>query len=160
MDMNRRHFAAASLLLALGLAAHSQEATSPLAWTTGVEPVKSVSGERLYRLQFTGRITPGYIVYGSDFKANLGPNPTRLRFKADGGITPQGALQSTATHKGTDKAFKTDYTYFEGEAKLSQVVAVAAGTGKITGTLVGQTCHEASGTCALFQERFEIPLAE
>jgi thiol:disulfide interchange protein DsbD len=158
--MNRSHFVAASLLLALSLAAHPQDAPSPLAWTTRVEPVNPATSERLYRLQFTSRITPGYIVYGSDFKANLGPNPTRLRFRTDSGITPQGTLQSTATHKGTDKAFKTDYTYFEGEAKLSQVVAVAAGTDKIAGTLVGQTCHEASGTCALFQERFEIPLAE
>lgn len=159
--MDRRHLAAAGLLLALGVAAHAQTSPNPaLAWTTTAEPVKSATGERLYRLQFSGRITPGYIVYGSDFKANLGPNPTRLRFKADSGITPQGALQSTATHKGTDKAFKTDYTYFEGEARLSQVVNVAQGTGRITGTLVGQTCHEADGTCQLFQERFDIPLPD
>lgn len=158
--MNRRHFATVGVLLALGLGAQAQNANPALSWNTSAEPVKSASGERLYRLQFAGRITPGYIVYGSDFKANLGPNPTRVRFKADSGITAQGALESVGTHKGTDKAFKTDYTYFDGEAKLSQVVAVAEGTTRLTGTLVGQTCHEADGTCALFQERFDIPLAD
>jgi hypothetical protein len=161
--MNNRHCAAfAGLLLAMAsLVSQAQDADSkPLAWTTSVAPAGSAGSERLYRLQFAGRITPGYIVYGSDFKANLGPNPTRLRFKADSGVRPQGALESVATHKGTDKAFRTDYTYFEGEAKLTQVVAVASGADRISGTLVGQTCHEASGTCALFQERFDIPLPE
>lgn len=147
-------------LLALGLGAHAQTANPALSWITSAQPVKSAGGERLYRLQFAGRITPGYIVYGSDFKVELGPNPTRVRFKADSGITPQGALESVGTRKRTDKTLDIEYTYFDGEAKLSQVVAVANGTARLTGTLVGQTCHEADGTCALFQERFDIPLVD
>lgn len=156
----KRNALFAAGLLAMCLSAAAQQAPDAVAWTTSAEAVQGAAGQRLYRLQFAGRIAPGYVVYGSDFKANLGPNPTRLRFAADSGVTPQGALESVATHKGTDKAFKTGYTYFQGEAKLSQLVVVATGAGRIAGTLVGQTCHEVSGTCALFQERFEIPLPD
>lgn len=157
--MNHRHFVRASVLFAVSLSAFSQNAgTEAVVWSTQVTPLQSANGERLYHLQLDGRIAPHYIVYGSDFNAQLGPNPTRLRFADDSGITPQGPLESVGTHKGTDEVFKTDYTYFRGEAKLSQVIAVAAGTEKIAGTIRGQTCYEANGTCQLFSTSFDIKL--
>lgn len=158
--MKRHRITAAGLsLLALASATLAQQpAPEAASWTPTVVPVKSATGERLYRLQVDGRIAPGYVVYASDFKAELGPNPTRIRFAADSGVTPQGSLESTGTHKGKDKVFKVDYTYFEGEARLTQVVAVALGIDKIVGTLRGQTCYEADGTCALFTARIDLPL--
>ncbi|MET0279719.1 MAG: hypothetical protein ABW278_01160 [Steroidobacteraceae bacterium] len=160
--MKRHLITAAGLsLLALSATGVAQQPASEVAtWSTTVVPVKSAGGERLYRVQIDGRIAAGYVVYASDFKAELGPNPTRLRFAADSGVTAQGELESTGTHKGKDKAFKVDYTYFEGEAKLAQVVAVAPGTARIVGTLRGQTCYEADGTCALFTSRIDLPLPD
>jgi hypothetical protein len=160
--MNRHLITAAglSLLAFAGAASAQQPAPEASSWNTSVVPVKSANGEKLYRLQIDGRIAPGYVVYASDFKAELGPNPTRLRFAADSGVKPQGSLESAGTHQGKDKAFNVDYTYFEGEAKLSQVVAVAAGTDKIVGTLRGQTCYEKDGTCALFTARIEARLPD
>lgn len=149
------------LLAALSTAALSQAPVAePVTWTISAEPVKAAGGERLYRLRIDGRIAPGYIVYGSDFKAELGPNPTRLRFAADSGVTVRGELESSGTHKGKDPSFKVDYTYFEGRAQLAQLVTVAAGTPVIVGTIVGQTCHEADGTCALFRTRLETRLPD
>lgn len=154
--MNCRYLLGMSVLLALSLPAFSQNADAPVTWSTQVTPMPGTSGERLYRLRFDGRIAPGYVVYGSDFSAQLGPNPTRVRFVADSGVTPQGQLESTGTRKGTDKAFDTEYTYFQDEAELFQVVTIAEATRKIAGTLRGQTCYEADGTCQLFNVSFEI----
>lgn len=121
-------------------------------------PVKAADGTALYRLEFTGRIKPGYIVYGSDFESSLGPNPTRVRFESAESVTAREPLRSAGTRPGKDKAFNTAYTYFEGEAKLSQLVAVPAGARRVVGTLRGQTCHEVDGTCTLFRSGFDIPL--
>lgn len=157
--MNRR-IATGLLLLALPLCAMPQLApvADAVTWSAEAVAVAGAAGERLYRLQLTGRITPGYIVYGSDFNAEMGPRPTRLRFDAASSATTREPLRSLGTHKGRDKAFKTDYTYFEGQASLSQMIAVGTGITKITGKVVGQTCHEADGTCVLFNAPFEVTL--
>lgn len=149
-----------ALVSFIALAALPALAQSPdaVTWTSTAVPTKAADGSAAWRLEFTGRIKPGYIVYGSDFEANLGPNPTRVRFEPAAAVTPGDSLKSVGTKKGKDKAFNTDYTYFEGEAKLSQVITVAPGTRRVTGTLRGQTCHEADGTCTLFRSAFDIPL--
>lgn len=139
------------------LAGAQDAAPGAIHWVTAAVPVKT-TGERLFRLEFTGRIAPGYIVYGSDFEAELGPNPTRLRFTTKEGVTARDALKSAGTKKGKDPAFNTDYTYFQGEARLSQLVAVAPDVKQVAGTIRGQTCYEADGTCQLFTAPFEIAL--
>lgn len=161
--MNRRHAIAANALLVLSpliaqLVCAQAPAAAPVVWSASAEAVAAQGNERRYRLTLTGNIAGGYIVYGSDFKAELGPNPTRLRFDASQPVTTIDALQSSGTRKGHDKELKVDYTYFEKQALLTQVVTVAPNATKIVGTVVGQTCHEADGTCELFRSRFEVPL--
>lgn len=149
-------FVAASIAASVTLAQTAGPAA--VSWTNTAAPVSAPGGERAYRLQFSGRIAPGYIVYGSDFQSALGPNPTRLRLDNKEGVTPRESLQSSGSRKGKDKAFDSDYTYFEGEARLSQLVTVAPGVTRITGTLRGQTCYEADGTCQLFSAPIDIAL--
>lgn len=158
--MNIRPLAVATALLAFAVhaGAQVQASSEAVTWSTQAVAVQSANGERLYQLQFRGRIRDGYIVYGSDFSGELGPNPTRLRLDANQPVKLQDSLQSTGTRPGKDKAFDTVYTYFEGEARLSQVVAVEPGATRVTGTLRGQTCYLTDGTCQLFNTRFEIPL--
>ncbi len=156
---NRSHLLAAGLLAAVALSSHAQQPPAEaVTWKNSAASVKSADGVKLYRLQFEGRIAPGYIVYGSDFEAGLGPNPTRLRLEAQAGVTPRGQLQSAGVKPGKDKAFNSAYTYFEGAARFSQLVAVTAGVKSVTGTIRGQACHETDGTCTLFSARFDIAL--
>jgi hypothetical protein len=151
--------AAASLLSMLAFPLYAQLPPSDaVAWKSSAVAVKSADGGKLYRLQFEGHIAPGYIIYGSDFEAGLGPNPTRLRLDAKEGITARDKLQSAGTKAGKDAAFNSAYTYFEGAANLSQLVAVADGVKSVAGTLRGQACHESDGTCTLFSVHFEVPL--
>lgn len=158
MNTHFTRVATTGLLFAISLGAVAQQPVEAVQWSNTAVAVQSAKGERLYRLQFNGSIKPGYIIYGSDFEANLGPNPTRLRLEAKEGVTAGSKLESTGTKAGKDPAFKTPYTYFNGEAKLSQVVAVAPGVTHVAGTLRGQACYETDGTCTLFTARFDIPL--
>lgn len=159
--MFRRHLfrlAATGLVLAsLGLAV-SAPAQEPeiLDWNWSVEPVTGGAAGS-YRIVFRAKIAAGYIIYGSDFEADLGPKPTRVRY-APGAAEPAGALQSFGTRRRTDPTFRTEYSYFDGVAELAQTVQVPAGATSVGGTIAGQTCHEADGTCALFSQRFDIPL--
>lgn len=155
--MHRRQFIAAlGGLAALPLAAAGDNPV--LDWRWRAEPVESDAAPRRYRLLLEARISEGYIIYGSDFEADLGPRPTRLRL-SDAEALPVGGLRSVDARRRTDKVFRTEYTYFDGVAQLEQVVEVKPGVTRLSGEIRGQTCHEADGTCALFVQRFEVPLA-
>lgn len=152
----KRHLLAA-LLLALPASAIPQE-EQVIDWTWSVVATEGrPAGGKRYELQFRGSIAPGYIVYGSDFQVDIGPRPVRLKFDAPE-VTPQGSLRSTGTRRRLDPVFKGEYSYFQGSAQLSQQIAVKEGVSRVTGTLRGQTCREADGTCSLFARRFEIDL--
>jgi hypothetical protein len=73
-------------------------------------------------------------------------------------VVPQGSLRSTGTRRRLDPVFKGEYSYFQGAAQLSQQIQVKSGVSRVSGTLRGQTCREADGTCSLFSRRFEIDL--
>lgn len=150
--------AAATLMAMAQFPVHAQGTPGAVDWTHRAVAVQSQGGEKLYRLHFDGRIQPGHIVYGSDFKADLGPNPTRLRLDKDQAVELRDGLESIGTREGKDKAFDTPYTYFEDEVHLTQLIAVSQGVTRVTGTLRGQTCYLTDGTCQLFTAKFEIPL--
>lgn len=144
---------AALVALSASFVAIPQAADSPVEWNAlAVKGTQS----RTYELRFTGRIAGGYIVYASDFSIDVGPRPARLRLADD--VTARGTLQSSGAHSRKDPAFNGEYRYFEGEAQLSQQVFVKDGVTHARGTLVGQACREADGTCSLFNQKFEIAL--
>lgn len=166
--MNRRYLlraCALGLALATPLAAPLATAASPggdnpgiLGWDWEVKALGTQGGQPSYQVTFRARLAEGYIVYGSDFDAELGPRPTKVRYQADLEVKPTGALQSVGTQRRKDRTFNTEYTYFGGTAELAQVVQVPAGATRIAGTIAGQTCYETDGTCTLFSQRFDIPL--
>ena len=155
--MKYRNLLAAALLAALPALTPAQEADNIISWQWTALPTPA-AGERVYELRFTGGIAGGYIVYGSDFQVDIGPRPTRLKLDAPEAVTPRGSLLSAGTHRRLDPVFKGEYSYFESKAQLTQQVAVKSGVTRVSGTIRGQTCREADGTCALFNQRFEIDL--
>lgn len=156
--MKRRHLFAALLLAIPASALPQEEQVIDWTWSAAAAPSSGQStGERLYDLRFTGHIASGYIVYGSDFEVDIGPRPVRLKFDAQE-VAPQGSLQSTGARRRLDPVFKGEYSYFEGTAQLSQQIAVRSGVTRVSGTIRGQTCREADGTCALFSSKFDLPL--
>ncbi len=109
-------------------------------------------------LVVTADIATGYIVYGSNFKSDLGPNPTRLRLAQGQELELTQALQSVNPKRRKDKSFGTEYTYFEGHAEFRQRLKVRAGATHVAGTVTGQSCHETDGTCTLFRQNFDLAL--
>ena len=157
MKSSRLHLIVLLLAAQLGLSAAmaGEPGGSALQWNWRVE-AQSPSDE--VTLVATADIATGYIVYGSNFKSELGPNPTRLRLAAGQELELTQTLQSVNPKRRKDKTFGTEYTYFEGHAEFRQRLKVGAGATHIAGTFTGQSCHEADGTCTLFRQNFDLAI--
>jgi thiol:disulfide interchange protein DsbD len=159
MKVSRLRPAIALLLTALTatvMAGGPGGATDALQWKWRVE-APDKSRPDVVTLVLTADIASGYIVYGSNFKNGLGPNPTRLRLAEGQGLEAQ-PLESVNPKRRKDPAFGTEYTYFEGRAEFRQPIRIKAGATHIAGTVNGQACHETDGTCSLFRENFDLTL--
>jgi thiol:disulfide interchange protein DsbD len=132
-------------------------ATDALQWNWRVE-APDKSRPDVVTLVLTADIAPGYIVYGSNFKGGLGPNPTRLRLKDGQGVEVNLPLESVNPRRRKDRDFGTEYTYFEGHAEFRQRLNVRTDTTQVAVTVSGQSCHEADGTCTLFSQPLDIKL--
>ena len=107
---------------------------------------------------FTADIPAGWILYSSDFTAELGPRPAKFSFDANDQVALIGAIEAVKPLRRTDKTFGTEYSYFEKHAQFRQKVKVgAAGTG-ISGHIAGQTCQEKDGLCSLYRQSFSLSL--
>jgi hypothetical protein len=150
----------AALAITLICAAVTAQDSGPpgaVKWQWTLQPAAN-AGQGVYELRFSGRIAPGYIVYASDFSLDIGPRPTRLKLEDAANVTARGTLSSTGAHEKKDPAFAGAYRYFDGTALLSQQLTVKDATARVKGALVGQICHEADGTCSLFNQKFEVPV--
>jgi thiol:disulfide interchange protein DsbD len=132
-------------------------ATDALQWNWRVE-APDKSRPDVVTLVLTADIAPGYIVYGSDFKSGLGPNPTRLRLKDGQGVEQNQPLESVNAKRRKDQTFGSEYTYFEGRAEFRQRLNIRPETTQVAATVSGQSCHEADGTCTLFNQPLQIEL--
>lgn len=149
------------LLAGIGLTALSATAqnglgpSDALQWTTRLE---RGAGTDELTLVLEASIAEGYIVYGSDFTAELGPRPSRLRLDAGAPVQADGGLASVASKRRKDKNLGTEYSYFEGRAEYRQRLRRTATSGTVSGRIEGQTCFETDGTCTLFRQTFSLPL--
>ncbi len=137
------------------LSALARAADSAASWSVTISKPNAVPGEEV-ELIVTARIAAHWIVYSSDFQAEIGPQPTTFRFDGVGTFEPVGPLVPIAARRGRDKTWETDYTYFAGRAEFRQRVTVRAA--KFAGTIriKGQLCNERDGTCTLFEEVLKL----
>jgi len=102
----------------------------------------------------TAPIPAGSLVYSSDFKADIGPQPTVLLFEPNDSFELVGAVVSVGAKRKKDRTWDTELGYFEGRAELRQKIRVIKASPIITGRISGQLCNETEGTCVLFEEKF------
>jgi Disulphide bond corrector protein DsbC len=161
MKVSRLRPAIALLLTTLGATVMADVgpggATDALQWNWRVETPDSTRPAEI-TLVLAADIAAGYVVYGSNFKSDLGPRPTRLRVAEGQGLEPLQPLESVNPKRRKDPDLGSPYTYFEGHALFRQRLRVAPGTTQVAGSISGQACHEADGTCSLFNQRFEVAL--
>jgi thiol:disulfide interchange protein DsbD len=145
---------AALALSAISIASADEPA---LKWQWHVEPRTVKAGDEV-ELVFSAAIPEGFILYSSDFKAELGPRPAKLVFDANDAFEVQGAPTPVNAQRRKDKTFGTEYTYFEQHAEFRQKVRVLKPGATLSGRIDGQTCQEKDGLCMLFKEPFKITL--
>jgi thiol:disulfide interchange protein DsbD len=140
----------------------SLQAGSPLQadtvrWTVHVVPEHPKPGDAL-EIVFTADIPSGWILYSSDFSADIGPRPARFSFDATPGVDLVEGVRAIKSLRRKDKTWNTAYRYFEGRAEFRQRAKLTAPVQAIAGRIDGQTCFEESGLCKLFHETFAANL--
>ena len=141
----------------VGTSSHAQEdAGRAVRWSFRLEPADAAPGNEA-DLILTATLAPHWVLYSSDFKAELGPQPVRLvAARNTAASTLLGPLRSIDARRKRDATFDVEYGYFADHAELRQRVRLPAdGTG-LAATLRGQACHEADGTCHLIREEIRI----
>lgn len=122
-------------------------------WQVVIVPAAAQAGADV-EVVFTANIAPGWILYSSDFKLDIGPQPTRFTFDTAAGLTLVGAIQPVKPQWKNDRSLGGKYSYFSEHAEFRQKARLTAPTDTISGRVSGQTCYEENGLCKLFRENF------
>jgi len=128
-------------------------AEQPVHWRVSVVPADAKAGDDV-EIVFDADITHGWILYSTDFKLEIGPQPAKFTFDANTGLTPVGAIEPIKPQWKTDKSLGGKYSYFAGHAQFRQKARLDAAAGSASGKITGQTCFEENGLCQLFRENF------
>ena len=136
---------------------NSPPQSDALRWTVEVAPAHPKPGDRI-ELVFTADIASGWILYSSDFSADIGPRPARFSFEPTTGVELIEGVRAIKSLRRKDKTWKTAYAYFERRAEFRQKAKLTAPIKTIAGRIDGQTCFEESGLCKLFHETFTASL--
>ncbi|MBL8266110.1 protein-disulfide reductase DsbD domain-containing protein [Steroidobacter sp.] len=138
-------------------AVHANDADTAVKWQWRVEPSAVKPGEDA-EIIFSAAIPEGFILYSSDFSAELGPRPAKFSYEARDDIEIKGPIAAVESKRKKDKVFGSEYSYFANRAEFRQKVRVLKSDTTLTGRIDGQTCQEKDGVCLLFKEPFSIRL--
>lgn len=126
-----------------------------LSWTLSVVPATAKAGDEV-ELVFAADVAQGWILYASDFDAEMGPRPAKFTFERSADVELQGPVRAVNSLRRTDKTWKTEYSYFEKRAEFRQKARLLKDAATVTGRIDGQTCYETTGLCALFRKPFSL----
>lgn len=130
-------------------------AAEAVKWSWQVVPEDARPGDEA-ELVLSASIAPQWVVYSSDFKAELGPQPTRLKTRPQAAVELIDGLRSVGAERKKDQELNIEYGYFSGRAELRQRVRLPADGSPVEALLVGQACHEADGTCHLIRQDVRV----
>lgn len=148
--------AAAVLALVSAIPVGAEEDPSrAVRWSWRLEPANPQPGAEA-ELVLVASIAPNWVVYSSDFKAELGPRPTRLKTRPQSAVRLTEPLRSVNAHRKRDEQLKVEYGYFAERGELRQRLTLPADGSPVEATLLGQACHEADGTCHLIRQDVHI----
>jgi len=139
------------LLAAVAVRPVRAEEAAALHWRFELVPAAPAPGEAA-ELVVTAGIDPHWVLYATDFKADLGPQPTAFDFAGSSGLEFVGPVRSVAPRRKKDKTWDTELGYFEVQAEFRQKVRIRRRDFVLQGTIAGQLCNEADGTCTLFTQ--------
>lgn len=126
-----------------------------LAWHPRISAVNPAVGDTV-EVVLTAELPPHALVYSSDFKSDIGPQPTTLDLVGSEGIEAVGPVRSVDAKRKTDKTWDIELGYFETKAELRQTVRITRADFVVRGKVAGQLCDEKEGTCTLFDQALEL----
>lgn len=153
--MNRFRFLQLCLLLTLLTAFRADE--PGVSWTFTVTPSVPdnilVAGDEL-ELVFTARLSKDWLLYSSDFRGDVGPQPTAFYFEPDHSFETVGEVKSVAPKRKKDRVWETEVSYFTQKAEFRQRIRLLTPGYRVTGVIRGQLCSEKNGVCVPFERLF------
>lgn len=124
-------------------------------WSISLSPAASRVGDEV-EVILIARLSPGWIVYSSDFEAEIGPQPTRLVLTPSDAYTAAGPLISVQPRRKTERIWDLELGYFAQRAEFRQRIKILRENFRVEGVVKGQLCSETDGTCSLFTEKFSV----
>ena len=124
-------------------------------WTWTLQPTDAAPGSEA-ELVLVAALAPHWVVYSSDFKAEIGPLPARLKKKPQSSVQLVDGLRSISASRKKDEGLNVEYGYFAGRAELRQRIRLPADGSPAELTLNGQACNETDGTCHLIRQDISV----
>lgn len=118
-----------------------------------VLPDKLEAGDE-FDLVFTARLDKEWLLYSSDFKGDVGPQPTAFYFEPDHSFETVGEVIPVAPKRKKDRVWETDVSYFTQKAEFRQRIRLLTSDYRVTGMIKGQLCSEKNGVCVMFERLF------
>jgi len=140
----------ALLALIASTAVAQEDVSQAVQWNWQLVPADARPGSEA-ELVLVAKLAPQWIVYSSDFKAEFGPLPTRLKRPSSSQLELIESLRSVGAKRKKDPSLNAEYGYFSERAELRQKVRLPQDGSPLQATLNGQACYEADGTCHLFR---------
>lgn len=132
-----------------------EDASQAIEWSWRLEPATAQPGSEA-ELVLVAKLATGWVVYSSDFKAELGPLPARLRRAPNSSLELIDSLRSIGAKRKRDESINAEYGYFSELAELRQRVRLPADGAPVEATLSGQACYEVNGSCHLIRQNIRI----
>jgi hypothetical protein len=107
-------------------------------------------------LIFTAKLEKGWQLYSTDFKADIGPQPTRFEFVSNGTFEVLGDVTPVSPLHKKDKTWEIDVSFFTRQAEFRQKVRIDKLDYFFTGFIHGQLCNEKNGVCIPFRQAFQF----
>jgi hypothetical protein len=124
-------------------------------WSWSLQPADAKPGSEA-ELVLVAALAPHWVVYSSDFKAEFGPLPARLKKKPQSSVLLVDGLRSISASRKKDESLNIEYGYFAGRAELRQRLKLPEDGSPAELTLDGQACNESDGTCHLIRQDIRV----
>jgi len=143
-----------ALISAIPVGAEEDPARA-IQWSWSLQPADAKPGSEA-ELVLVAELAPHWVVYSSDFKAEFGPLPARLRKKPQSSVQLVDGLRSISARRKKDESLSIEYGYFAGRAELRQRLKLPEDGSPAELTLNGQACNESDGTCHLIRQDIRV----
>ncbi len=107
-------------------------------------------------LIFSATLSSGWILYSTDFKGDIGPQPTNIELVKNSSYSIIGSISPILPLKKIDKNWGTALSYFTKKAVFRAKIKIKEPVYVVEGKITGQLCHDKKGICIPFQKTFQF----